>query len=176
MDPPQFLLDALTDSVSSGTFVDTKFFAFSRREVAGRVGSPRALYCNSRILSPVPYFSTCGYSALYEVTRLTAPKYSQIDLLKGKRGISKGDSPPTQTHTPSTTITGPTATSKVGSRQKAKTNSRWKANQLKRMAARCRWAPGTHQTRLPSPIIHYHVPRQLVQARLKTVTGQLYVS
>jgi hypothetical protein len=60
MDPPQFLLDALTDSISSGTFVDTKFYAFSRREATGRVGSPRALYCNSRILDTVPYFSTCG--------------------------------------------------------------------------------------------------------------------
>ena len=61
MDPPQFLLDALTDSISSGTFIDTKFYVFSRRDSAtGRVGSPRALYCNSRILDTVPYFSTCG--------------------------------------------------------------------------------------------------------------------
>jgi hypothetical protein len=60
MDPPQFLLDALTDSISSGTFIDTKFYVFSRREATGRVGSPRALYCNSRILNTVPYFSTCG--------------------------------------------------------------------------------------------------------------------
>jgi hypothetical protein len=95
MDPPQFLLDALTDSIGSGTFIDTKFFAFSRREFPGRVGSPRALYCNSRVLNTVPYFSTCGYSTLHEATHLTAPKYSQMDLLKDKRKISKGDSPPT---------------------------------------------------------------------------------
>ena len=60
MEPPQFLLDALTDSIGSGTFIDTKFYVFSRRQATGRVGSPRALYCNSRILDTVPYFSTCG--------------------------------------------------------------------------------------------------------------------
>jgi len=60
MDPPHLLLDVLNDSITSGTFVDTKFYVFSRREASGRVGSPRALYCNSRILDTVPYFSTCG--------------------------------------------------------------------------------------------------------------------
>ena len=61
MDPPGFLLDALSDSITSGTFVDTKFYVFSRREASGCVGSPRALYCNSRVLNTVPYFSSCGY-------------------------------------------------------------------------------------------------------------------
>ncbi|KAF9642810.1 hypothetical protein BDM02DRAFT_3273313 [Thelephora ganbajun] len=56
MDPPHFLLDALNDSIVSGTFIDTKFYVFSRRETSGRVGSPRALYCNSRVLNTVPYF------------------------------------------------------------------------------------------------------------------------
>ena len=60
MVPPHLLLDALNDSITSGTFVDTKFYVFSRREASGRVGSPRALHCNSRILDTVPYFSTCG--------------------------------------------------------------------------------------------------------------------
>ncbi|KAF9779863.1 hypothetical protein BJ322DRAFT_346975 [Thelephora terrestris] len=56
---PRFLLDALSDSISSGIFIDTKFYVFSRREPTyGRVSSPRALYCNSRILDKVPYFST----------------------------------------------------------------------------------------------------------------------
>lgn len=59
MAPPHCLLDALNDSITSGTFIDTKFYVFSRREVSGHVGSPRALYCNSRILEAVPYFSTC---------------------------------------------------------------------------------------------------------------------
>ena len=60
MDPPHILLDALHDSISSGTFIDTKFYAFSRREGSGRVSSPRALYCNGRILDAVPYFSSCA--------------------------------------------------------------------------------------------------------------------
>jgi hypothetical protein len=56
--PPHFLLDALTESIISGTFIDTKFYIFSRRDASGRVGSPRSLYCNSRVLNTVPYFST----------------------------------------------------------------------------------------------------------------------
>ncbi|KAF9779861.1 hypothetical protein BJ322DRAFT_346991 [Thelephora terrestris] len=58
MAPPHFLLDALSDSIASGTFIDTKFYAFTRRDAHGRVCSPRALYGNSRILGTVPYFST----------------------------------------------------------------------------------------------------------------------
>ena len=59
MDPPHFLLDALKASIASGTFIDTKFYVFSRLDASGRVGSPRPLYCNSRVLKTVPYFSTC---------------------------------------------------------------------------------------------------------------------
>ena len=61
MDPPHLLLDVLSDSVTSGAFIDIKFYVFSRREASGRVGSPRALYCNNRILNTVPYFSTCEW-------------------------------------------------------------------------------------------------------------------
>ena len=57
--PPHFLLDALEESITFGTFIDTKFYVFSRRDASGRVGTPRPLYCNSRVLSTVPYFSTC---------------------------------------------------------------------------------------------------------------------
>ena len=63
MDPPQFLLDALDDSITSGTFVDTKFYVFSRREPSGCIGSQRALYCNSRVLKTVP---PQDYDALYK--------------------------------------------------------------------------------------------------------------
>ena len=59
MEPPRFLLDALNDSISSGTFIDTKFYVFSRREPSGRVSSPRALFCNAQILDAIPYFSSC---------------------------------------------------------------------------------------------------------------------
>ena len=55
--PPHSVLDALKDSITSGTFIDTKFYVFSRREASGRVSFPRPLYCNSRVLDTVPYFS-----------------------------------------------------------------------------------------------------------------------
>lgn len=59
MDPPHFLLGALKESITSGTFIDTKFYVFSRLDSSGRVGFPRPLYCNSRVLNTIPYFSTC---------------------------------------------------------------------------------------------------------------------
>ncbi|KAF9650014.1 hypothetical protein BDM02DRAFT_1689797 [Thelephora ganbajun] len=66
MDPPHFLLEALNDSIVSGTLIDTKFYVFSRREASGRVGSPRALYCNGRVLNTVPYFFTLFSDAFSE--------------------------------------------------------------------------------------------------------------
>ena len=63
MDLPHFLLDPLEESITSGTFIDTKFYVFSRRDASGRVGSPRPLYCNSSVLDTVPYFSTCKWKA-----------------------------------------------------------------------------------------------------------------
>jgi len=116
MDPPQFLLDALTDSITSGTFIDTKLYVFSRRERSGRVGSPRALYCNSRVLNTVPYLSACGYHNLVQccAPNRMAQKYFQMGFQKGKRGISTEDSRPTPTLTPMTTTIYPTATLKMG--------------------------------------------------------------
>lgn len=61
MDPPHFLLDALKASITSGTFIDTKFYVFSLQDSSGCVGFPRPLYCNSRVLNTVPYFSTCKF-------------------------------------------------------------------------------------------------------------------
>lgn len=86
MDPPHFLLDALKDSITSGTFIDTKFYVFTRREASGRVGSPRPLYCNSKVLKTVPYFSTCKqWDPLQpHIPNDTAPQCSQMDFLKAK--------------------------------------------------------------------------------------------
>jgi hypothetical protein len=58
MDTPQILLDALNKSITSGKFVDTKIYVFSRREASGRVSSPQSLYCNGHVLNTIPYFST----------------------------------------------------------------------------------------------------------------------
>ena len=84
MDLPRILLDALNDSVTSGTFVDTKFYVFSRKEASGRVGSPRALYCNSRVLNTVPYFSSCEYPGHSDITRLIALLQSVLGCLLGR--------------------------------------------------------------------------------------------
>ena len=94
MDPSRSLLDALNDSITSGTFVDTKFYVFSRREASGRVGSPLALYCNSRVLDTVPYFSSCGSQKFCDITHLTTRPQSVLRWIfrradKGhQRGVS----------------------------------------------------------------------------------------
>ena len=44
------LQEALRDSITSGSFVDTKFWLFSkRRSNSGRVGGPKALFVNERV-------------------------------------------------------------------------------------------------------------------------------
>ena len=95
MDPPRILLDALNDSVTSGTFIDTKFYVFSRKEASGRVGSPRALYCNSRVLNTVPYFSSCACpgSLRYYASDRIPPKCSRMPSRKDNRGTSTRNSP-----------------------------------------------------------------------------------
>ena len=95
MDPSQFLLDALHDSITSGAFVDTKFYVFSRKEATGCVGSPRALYGNSRVLNTVPHFSSCEYqgSSRNFKPNFIALKCSQMHSRKHNRGISTGNSP-----------------------------------------------------------------------------------
>ena len=95
MNPPRFLLDTLDDSITSGAFIDTKFYVFSRREASRCVGSPRALYCNSRVLSTVPYFSSCGYreSPRAYTPNCIAPKCSRMHSRKDNRGTSTRDSP-----------------------------------------------------------------------------------
>ena len=47
---------ALNDGISSGKFIDTQIILFSRRDSAGRVSKPKALYANSHVLKSVPYF------------------------------------------------------------------------------------------------------------------------
>ena len=58
MAAPEVLFDALNESITSGTFIDTKFYVYSRKGASGRVNSPRSLYCNGHVLKTVPYFST----------------------------------------------------------------------------------------------------------------------
>ncbi|KAF9779896.1 hypothetical protein BJ322DRAFT_349753 [Thelephora terrestris] len=58
MSQPHILHSALTESITSGRFVDTKFYVFSRRHNSGRVGTPKALFANGRVLATVPYFES----------------------------------------------------------------------------------------------------------------------
>jgi len=55
MDIPLPVQEALRDSITSGTFVDTKFWAFSKRSSkSGRVGEPKALFTNGHVARSVP--------------------------------------------------------------------------------------------------------------------------
>ena len=57
-DIPIPLQDALRDSITSGTFIDTKFWVFSKRNSkAGRVGEPKALFVNGHVVRSVPRLS-----------------------------------------------------------------------------------------------------------------------
>ncbi|THH31013.1 hypothetical protein EUX98_g3192 [Antrodiella citrinella] len=45
-------------SLTGGTFIDTKFFVFSRRQASGEVGNPLALFANSSLLRAAsPHFN-----------------------------------------------------------------------------------------------------------------------
>ena len=60
MSVPIPLQEALKDSITSGSFVDTKFWLFSKRRSAnpGRVGVPKALFVNGRVAKRVPRLGT----------------------------------------------------------------------------------------------------------------------
>jgi len=171
MDPPQFLLDALTDSITSGTFIDTKLYVFSHRERSGRVSSPRALYCNSCVLNTVPYLSACGYRKLVRrcASNLTVWRCSQMGYRKNKRGTSTEDSRPTPTLTQMITTICPTVTSKMGPPV-----LRRKIKNLPRMAApNCRAIFGIHSRKYRSPrprgVCHGH---HRMEATFKMTTSE----
>ncbi|GJE86650.1 hypothetical protein PsYK624_027310 [Phanerochaete sordida] len=78
-------------SLDNGSFVDTKFYAFSRRNTIGMVYAPRAIYANSWILrakSP-QYFESllfAGYDANCTVGRF------DDDLSEDRRCLDEADS------------------------------------------------------------------------------------
>jgi len=52
---PTPLQEALRDSITSGTFIDAKFWVFSKRSSKlGRVGEPKALFVNGHVVRSVP--------------------------------------------------------------------------------------------------------------------------
>ena len=55
MTVPIALREALRDSITSGSFVDTKFWLFSKRTSnPRRIGGPKALFVNERVAKRVP--------------------------------------------------------------------------------------------------------------------------
>ena len=63
------LQEALRDSITSGAFVDTKFWLFSKRSSKpGRVGEPRPLFINGRVAKRVPRLASRMLSSFVQVT------------------------------------------------------------------------------------------------------------
>ena len=59
---PNPLQEALSDSITSGTFIDTKFWVFSKRSSKlGRVGEPKALFVNGHVVRSVPRLGVCTF-------------------------------------------------------------------------------------------------------------------
>ena len=55
MSVPIPLQEALKDSITSGSFIDTKFWLFSKRSSnPGHVGVPKALFVNERVAKRIP--------------------------------------------------------------------------------------------------------------------------
>ena len=61
MFPPHSLHSALSDSVASGVFIDTKVYLFSCRKSSGGVSRLRPLFANSQALKSVRYFDDREY-------------------------------------------------------------------------------------------------------------------
>jgi len=55
---PLLLQEALRDSITSGTFVDTKFWLFSKRtSKPGHIGEPKPLFVNEHVAKRVPHLA-----------------------------------------------------------------------------------------------------------------------
>lgn len=60
LDKKDLIQVMLRETLTSGSFIDTKFFAFSKRRAGGGVDDPLPIYANSRLLtSSSRYFDGC---------------------------------------------------------------------------------------------------------------------
>ena len=83
MSQPRFLHASLNDSISSGRFIDTKFYVFSCRDQSGRVGTPKALFANSCALAAVPYGPIEPIPSIGVTTRVDwLPTQLQVNFLR----------------------------------------------------------------------------------------------
>ena len=65
MSIPIPLQEALKDSITSGSFVDTKFWLFSKHDHdSGRVGGPEALFVNGCVAKRIPRLGAYDYPLL----------------------------------------------------------------------------------------------------------------
>lgn len=69
LDKKGLLQVALRKAVTGGSFIDTKFYAFSRRRSTGVVDDPLPVYANSEILRAAStYFDGCMYFSRAHLT------------------------------------------------------------------------------------------------------------
>ncbi len=62
-DTKVLIQEVLRLSLTDGSFIDTKFYAFSRRRSTGVVDEPLPVYANSEMLrASSRYFDGCQYS------------------------------------------------------------------------------------------------------------------
>ena len=62
---PLRLQESLRDSITSGTFVDTKFWLFSKRGSKSQpIGEPKALFVNAHVVKRVPRLSSCAIASV----------------------------------------------------------------------------------------------------------------
>ena len=63
------LQEALRNSITSGTFVDTRFWLFSKRaSKPGRVGDPKPLFVNGRVAKRVPRLDSRALTSIVRDT------------------------------------------------------------------------------------------------------------
>lgn len=61
---PLRLQESLRVSITSGSFVDTKFWVFSKRgSTSERIGEPKALFVNAHIVKRVPRLGSCAIAS-----------------------------------------------------------------------------------------------------------------
>ena len=87
MSIPIPLQEALRDSITSGTFIDTKFWVFSkRRSSVGRVGGPKALFVNERVVRRVPRLRASAATP-FNLPKMRADPLTVLDGSKTKEDL-----------------------------------------------------------------------------------------
>lgn len=81
------LLEALNQGISSGNFTDTKIILCSHKDPSGRVGRPKALYANSRVLKTVSYFNDCEHAITHHATHPDSHCTVLVSAVRRFRGV-----------------------------------------------------------------------------------------